>query len=97
MCDSSLFSTPQWVRFIAPAGTQLATSFSGVNTCGTTYPGFLNDTLPVGAGQTKTSPVCYSYSGGCIYQNSISVTNCIGFYVYYLSSPPTCNLRYCTV
>jgi hypothetical protein len=97
LCDSSVFPNPQWVQFSGAAGTQLATSFPGSGHCGTSYPGFLNDTLPVGAGQTKTSPVCFtSSSGTCNWQTTIQVTNCISYYVYYLSTPPTCNLRYCS-
>jgi hypothetical protein len=25
------------------------------------------------------------------------VTNCNGYYVFYLTSTPTCSLRYCTI
>jgi hypothetical protein len=25
------------------------------------------------------------------------VTNCNGYYVFYLTSTPACNLRYCTI
>jgi hypothetical protein len=97
MCDSSIFSTPKWIRFSGAGGTQLATSFPGANRCGTYYPGFLNDTHPVGAGETKISSVCFGYSGGCDYRNTISVTNCLSYFVYYLIPPPTCNLRYCSI
>jgi hypothetical protein len=98
LCDSSVFSPAQWVRFLAPAGTQLAASPPGINTCGGSYGGYLNDTLPTATGQTKVSVVCYNYySNTCYWQNTIQVTNCLGFYVYYLSSPPACNLRYCAV
>lgn len=99
LCDSSEFGIGKWVRFNGAAGTRLATSVKNANRCGTTYPGYLNDTLPTGVGQTKTGSVCYNYYGSsnCQWQNSIKVTNCLNFYVYYLTSPPTCNLRYCTM
>ena len=41
--------------------------------------------------------VCFSmyYSCYCSYTQSIYVKNCGNFYVYWLNSVPSCNLRYC--
>ena len=96
-CDQTEFSSPKWVRFMDAAGTQLASSNPGAGQCGSQYPGYLTDTHPARTGEKKTATVCYSYYGTCNWQTSISITNCGNYFVYYLSSPGTCNLRYCTV
>ena len=40
--------------------------------------------------------VCFHWSSDCCHwYRYIRVRNCGAFYVYELSRPPTCNLRYC--
>ena len=64
--------------------------------CGTAAPGWMNGAHPTVAQDKVTRKVCYSYSGNCCnWSNNIEVVNCGQYYVYKLSRPPTCYLRYC--
>jgi len=97
-CDQSLFSSPPvWVRFTGASGSALVTGIPNINSCGTDAPGWFNGTYPVGVGSTTTGTVCYNWgSSSCSWSNQISVTSCNGYFVYKLTSPPACTLRYCT-
>jgi hypothetical protein len=67
--------------------------------CGASYPAWYNGTYPSTAGSTISSTVCVHVSGSLCstsYPISISVTNCNGFYVFYLPSATNFNIRYCT-
>ena len=89
-----------WYRFIPPGGTQLATSPVSTGFCGTTYPAWYNGTLPATAGTTVTGVTCSNYGGticSTSYATTISITNCNGFYVFYLTPFSICNIRYCTI
>jgi len=98
LCDTSFFtSTPQWVRFSGAAGTEIPTCVVPVNQCGTCATGYYTGVMPA-VGVTETGTVCYNWSSNtCYLNNSISVTNCNGYYVYALIAPLHCYLRYCTV
>jgi Notch-like protein len=64
--------------------------------CGTLTPGWMNGTHPTVADGNVTRKVCYTeYSDCCQYSNNIEVVNCGQYYVYKLSPPPACYLRYC--
>ncbi|CAF4323525.1 unnamed protein product, partial [Adineta steineri] len=97
-CDQSLFnSSAMWVRFVGVGGTQIPTSPVGISRCGTSATGWYSGQMPTGVNTTINGTVCYNYaSNNCHWSNSISVTNCGSYYVYELSAPPDCDLRYCT-
>ncbi|CAF4694837.1 unnamed protein product, partial [Rotaria magnacalcarata] len=98
-CDktNSILSTPGWVRFVGSGGTQLPTYALNSNQCSTDAPGWYSGTMPNTPGLTQNGTVCFSWEGNsCKWSNSIQVTNCESYYVYHLSPPATCSLRYCT-
>ena len=64
--------------------------------CGTNAPGWMQGEYPTVAEGVVTRKVCYNYLGDCCkWNNSISVKNCSGYFVYQLKIPSGCNLRYC--
>ncbi len=98
-CDnSSPFGTsPTWIRFTGATGTQLANGVISMNQCGTVSTGYYVGSLPTVA-MTVQGTVCFSASGNtCSNPTLISVTNCNGFYIYYLPAVPFCYARYCTM
>lgn len=97
LCDRSTFTSDiQWVRFLPPGGTQLATSAPEKMRCGTSATGWYNGTMPQ-PGTTETGIVCYHWDDNpCRWQNMIEVTNCGPFYVFGLIKTEDCDLRYCT-
>ncbi|CAF1162534.1 unnamed protein product [Adineta steineri] len=99
LCDqSSGLSGTGWYRFSGGAGTILANYVVPVNQCGTQATGSYTGAYPSTAGSTSSGTVCYNWSGNsCMWSNSISITNCNGYYVFYLPTPPVCSLRYCTI
>ncbi|UJR34251.1 hypothetical protein I4U23_021655 [Adineta vaga] len=98
ICDNILFTaTPVWIRFSGSAGTMLVNYAPTTYRCNTHAPGWYTGSLPA-VGSTVSGTVCYNWSGNtCNWSNSISVTNCNGFYLYRLIAPPVCSLRYCTM
>jgi hypothetical protein len=66
------------------------------NRCGTAATGWMNGAHPTVADGKATRKVCYSWGGNCCkWSNNIEVVNCGQYYVYKLSAPSGCNLRYC--
>jgi Notch-like protein len=64
--------------------------------CGTHSAGWMVGTHPTVADGKVITKVCYTwYSECCEYSNKIEVVNCGQYYVYKLSPPPQCDLRYC--
>ena len=56
----------------------------------------LDKAHPTVAQGKVTRKVCFNWSRGCCsWSNNIEVVNCELFYVYKLSRPPHCSLRYC--
>lgn len=98
-CDNAVFkSGPTWVRFSGDAGTRLAPGPMQSFRCGTQGAGWYKGAYPTAPGLTTTGTVCYSWpNNNCQWSNEVSVTDCNGFYVFLLRSPPACYLRYCTV
>ena len=75
----------------------MATSAPEIYRCATYATGWYTGILPSTAGETVTGVVCFSWTSTiCDFHNTVSVTNCNGFYVYLLVSPSNCPLRYCT-
>ncbi len=98
-CDQTgSFASAAWYGFSGAAGTMLASSVVPSYQCGTQATGWYSGVYPSAAGNTITGTVCYNWLGNsCDSSNSISVTNCNGYYVFYLPPTPNCNYRYCTV
>ncbi|XP_058943681.2 uromodulin isoform X1 [Pocillopora verrucosa] len=93
-CDQNL--NADWYRFLDIPGITMPTECPHDNTCGTTFPGWLNGDHPtVDEGEVKGT-VCFSKgSNRCCEETSfIRVKNCSSFYVYYLV-PTKCPYRYC--
>ena len=74
----------------------LADTAPSIYRCSTHATGYYTETYPA-VGSTVNGTVCYHWSSNmCNWSNLISVTNCNGYYVYLLTAPPVCQLRYCT-
>ena len=85
-----------WYRFGGDAGNKIADACVKMNHCGVMNPGWLNGGHPAVADGTVLRRVCFSTDQSCCQKSIyISVRNCGEFYVYNLTSLPTCNLRYC--
>lgn len=98
-CDDSLFTPTKWIRFSGAAGTMLANCPVSDYRCGTEASGWYSGIYPSAAGSTTTGNVCFNILGNnCLWPTTISITNCNGFYVFYLPSLTSiCNSRYCTI
>ncbi|CAF1159865.1 unnamed protein product [Rotaria sordida] len=98
-CDDTILSTtPIWVRFTGSGGTLLASCPIDEGRCGADAPGWYSGIYPSLAGAVTSGYVCFNYNSDlCYWTISTLVTNCNGFYVYYLYAPPACTLRYCTI
>ena len=97
--DTSPYFPVGWYRFVDGAGTHLATIPPTTGNCGASYPAWYNGSLPATAGLTISSTVCVHASNILChpsYPIAISVTNCNGYYVFYLPSATTTLIRYCT-
>jgi parallel beta-helix repeat protein len=95
-CSSGL--TPGWYRM---TGTYKAipTQRSYIDMiCNTHAPGFLDFSYPTAPGATTAGNICYHWNGNTCewYSAGIQVTNCAGYYVYYLTPSPVCTLHPCT-
>lgn len=96
-CDQTTFSRAQWVRFTGSSGDIIPTSAVPDNRCGTHAAGWYSSEMPTNSFTTVNGTVCFSWSGNtCNWRSNIQVTNCGSYYVYYLTTPSVCQLRYCT-
>ena len=94
LCDNKLAT--KWYRFSAAAGSSMPDSCVAPWRCGTHASGWLNGRHPTVAQGVVVRRVCYHWGNNCCrWRNNIKVRNCGGFYVYQLSRPPNCHLRYC--
>ena len=77
-----------YYRLMEPAGIKLAEYAPGKYHCGTLYPGWLNGSHPERSGEEVERTVCVDADKGnerdCWRKQSITVTNCKGYYVYFL-------------
>jgi hypothetical protein len=98
-CDNTgALASTGWYGFSGAAGTTLASSVVPSYQCDTQATGWYSGVYPSAAGNTTSGTVCYNWAGNnCWMSNSISVTNCNGYYVFCLSPRTGCNYRYCTV
>ena len=81
---------------MAPAGTKMPEYTPQKNYCGTHATGWMAGSHPSHPGESVTRKVCFNYAGKkCWMETSITVTNCINYYVYKLPVAPWCSLRYC--
>nr|XP_034320141.1 uncharacterized protein LOC117687527 isoform X50 [Crassostrea gigas] len=94
-------SVPLCDRYLAP-GWYVASHYDMPTTapdlweCGTTYPVWLNDSLPETQGSTKWAKVCeVDFAGSCARSNFIKITNCGSFFVYELRPLDRCSSAYC--
>ncbi|XP_074606242.1 uromodulin-like isoform X3 [Acropora palmata] len=93
-CDSILAAG--WYRFNSTAGSKMPTTCIRKNRCHTHASGWLNGAHPSPQEGIVNRIVCFNwYSSCCSWQTSIRVRNCGLFYVYYLTKPSSCSLRYC--
>ena len=90
---------PAWYRFTMPAGTRIPESSPGINPgyhCGTVAPGWLSGKHPTSTAESVEVKYCFDYNGeSCAESTEGKITNCGGFFVYYLENTPECALRYC--
>ena len=79
-----------------PAGTQLPEYAPGSLHCGAGLTGWLKGSHPERSGEEVERKVCVDTDRGnkrdCAGKKSITVTNCKGYYVYFL---PEVGSRYC--
>ena len=97
------YTSAQWkgegyYRLMEPAGTQLPEYAPGIFHCGALYTGWLNGKHPDRSGEEVERTVCVDRDRGnerdCFGMKDIRVTNCKGYYVYFL--PEIFNhARYC--
>lgn len=89
-----------WVRFTGSGGTLLASCPIDTYRCGADAPGWYSGIYPSLAGGVTAGFVCYNfYDDLCYWSNWAIITNCNGYYIFYLAAPSTCTvvLRYCTI
>ena len=91
----------KWYRFVGDAGTQMPEQSPGYKQCGTYGSGWLRGKHPSIVGEVITqAEVCFDRGteGDCPsrYSTTIKIKRCDGYFIYFLSTPPTNNyLRYC--
>lgn len=85
-----------WYRFREGAGTKMRTKCPPRNRCYTKNPAWLSGGHPTVANGIVTKKVCIHVSGGCCGKSVyIKVKNCGSYYIYKLTAPPFCDVRYC--
>ncbi|CAF2063941.1 unnamed protein product [Rotaria magnacalcarata] len=96
--DTSPSLTPGWYRFTGSAGSSiLTTPVLTTSTCGISYPGYFNGTLPSTVGASVTGTVCFYTGTPCGYSLApITAVNCNGYYIFYLMPVVNSNYRYCS-
>ena len=99
-CEDQSYTSPMWrkdgyYRFVEPAGTMMSEVSPGSYHCGASAPGWLNGKHPTELGLEVEMEACFDYnSDACNHKRNVKVTNCNGFFVYFLTT--ACDtLRYC--
>ena len=92
------FPTPLWVRFVQSSGTLIANCPITENHCGSQLAGWYSGIYPSLAGGVNSGVVCFNDGITlCAWPLTVLITNCNGFYIYYLSQPSIDNSRFCTI
>ena len=87
-----------WYRFTMPAGTRIPESSPGYSHCCTSASGWLSGKHPTSTSESVDVKFCFDIDvdKSCRWSTEGKITNCGGFFVYYLENTPLCALRYCT-
>ena len=94
--DDVLTDDPSWYRFQGEAGTQMPDQCVEERHCGTDAAGWLDGGHPTVDQGIVSRRVCFHWSSNCCsWSQNIRVRNCGDFYVYELSKPSHCSLRFC--
>ena len=102
--EASRYTSAQWkgegyYRLLLPAGKQIP-EYAPVDwRCGSALTGWLNGTHPDQFGVEVNMTVCFDWDRGnkwdCRFKRDIRVTNCKGYYVYFLPELTFQSARYC--
>ena len=85
-----------WYRMMEPAGTKLPEQSPPNYHCGTYATGWLDGSHPSQPGESVSRQVCLNrFTNPCLEKWDVTVTNCNGYFVYYLPKVRDCPLRYC--
>jgi hypothetical protein len=98
--DQTILASTTWYKFTGSGGTTIINYPPGLSQCNTVAAGWYNGNYPSTAGSTISSgTICYVFISGatCYWSEPVQVTNCNGYYVYYLTPPPTAHLAVCTM
>ncbi|XP_078371975.1 von Willebrand factor D and EGF domain-containing protein-like isoform X3 [Oculina patagonica] len=97
ICDRAL--TWGWYRFVSYVGGKMPEKNKIAEMrCGTVHPIWMKESHPTFSEGTVDRTACinfYDLNNGCFTSLKIKVTNCNGFFVYYLGPTHTCSLAYC--
>lgn len=97
ICDRGL--TWGWYRFVSYVGGKMPDKQKvDEMRCGTVHPIWMKESHPTFNEGTVDRTACinfYDMMDGCFTSLKIKVTNCNGFFVYYLGPTHSCSLAYC--
>jgi hypothetical protein len=83
---------------VGSGGTMISNYTVGPYYCNTDATGTYSGPYPTTVGGSVTGTLCYYYFSACEWTYSLTVTNCNGYYVYYISLPTaTCYMGICTM
>ena len=94
-CDRGAL-VPGWYRFNGTAGSKMPSYCVPKSMCNTDATGWLNGVHPTLHEGVVSRTVCFHWSGNCCnWAVTIQLRNCGEFFVYNLTNPGRCHLRYC--
>lgn len=96
ICDRAF--TWGWYRFDSYVGDKMPDYKIAEMRCGTIHPVWMKGTHPTFNEGTVDRTACinfYDMMDGCFASLKMKVTNCNGFFVYYLGPTHSCSLAYC--
>ena len=96
LCDRGI--TWGWYRFTSFGGTKMPETVVPEYRCGTHDPVWLKEPHPTVAEGTLVRKACinsFGMNNGCFHTFDISITNCGGYFVYYLGPLRYCAAAYC--